>query len=374
MKRVVQALRHAGLALLSGLLMSSAQAHLMVAQKGTLNLSGDGGFLVLSLPVSALQGVDDDRDGLLSVAEMHRHTERLHAQLQSGVQLLGANGPVPLQGLMWSLSPPDSPSPGSPRADAADQLVVMGRFALGVDAAEVGAPGARMQLQLGLFGRLPHEQQIDLTVTRALPLAPTADSGRTAPRLDTQWLRFAPGGAAQPLFAPPAALFAEHLRLGAGHVLSGWDHLLFLLVVLWAGLGWRPVLAALSCFTAGHAITLVLGTLGLVSLPAAVVEPAIAATIVGLLGFDGWSRRRGRPQAPGLRLALVFVCALVHGLGLAEALGHLGLGSAHLAWSLAGFNAGIELAQLAVALGCAALIAAAKALRRAAPAAQVGLG
>ena len=59
-----------------------------------------------------------------------------------------------------------------------------------------------------------------------------------------------------------------------------------------------------------------------------------------------------------MRLALVFACALVHGLGLAGALGELGLDSGHRLWSLAGFNAGVEAGQLAVALSAVAVLAA----------------
>jgi hypothetical protein len=88
------------------------------------------------------------------------------------------------------------------------------------------------------------------------------------------------------------------------------------------------------------------------SAPAALVEPAIAATIVALAAFDRWARRRPQPLRTGLRLALVFACALIHGLGLAGALAELtqwAPGSAQLAWALAGFNLGIEAAQVGVA-------------------------
>ena len=76
----------AGLALCGALLAAvSAQAHLMAAQKGTLNIVGDAAFLVLSVPVSALQGVDDDGDGALSVAELRAHTDTVRSQVQAGV-------------------------------------------------------------------------------------------------------------------------------------------------------------------------------------------------------------------------------------------------------------------------------------------------
>ena len=52
---------------------SLAHAHLVVSQRGTLNIVGDGAYMVLSLPVSALSGIDDDHDGLLSVNELRAH-------------------------------------------------------------------------------------------------------------------------------------------------------------------------------------------------------------------------------------------------------------------------------------------------------------
>jgi HupE / UreJ protein len=154
------------------------------------------------------------------------------------------------------------------------------------------------------------------------------------------------------LLPSATAVLAEYVRTGAEHVLSGPDHLLFLLVVLAAGWGWKRLLGALTCFTAGHALTLLACVWGGWSAPAALVEPAIAATIVGLAAFDHWTRRRARPLHTGVRLALVFACALVHGLGLAGALAELtqwAPGSAQMAWALVGFNLGVEAAQIAVA-------------------------
>ena len=66
--------------------------------------------------------------------------------------------------------------------------------------------------------------------------------------------------------------------------------------------------------------------------------------------FDRWSDARSQPLAPAWRLALVFGCALIHGLGLAGVLTSLGLDSTNRLLSLVGFNAGIEAAQLGVAL------------------------
>ena len=136
---------------------SPAQAHLMVAQRGTLNFVGTGAFLVLSLPVSAFDGVDDDGDGRLSLAELKAHRAAIEATLVRRVRLADAHGVLPLQGVMLSLSPPDD-APAAPAA----QLVVMGRYALPGDAAGVSA----LQWSMPLFGRHGVEQQLVLNVTR----------------------------------------------------------------------------------------------------------------------------------------------------------------------------------------------------------------
>lgn len=147
-------------ALLAGTLLGlafTAQAHLMVAQHGTLNFVGTGAFLVLSLPVSAFDGVDDDGDGRLSFAELKAHRADIEATVLNRVRLVDAHGVLPLQGVMLSLSPPDD-APAAP----ATQLVVLGRYALPGDAAGLSA----LRWSMPLFGRHVDEQRLVLHVTR----------------------------------------------------------------------------------------------------------------------------------------------------------------------------------------------------------------
>ena len=302
---------------------SAAQAHLMVAQRGTLNIVGDGAYIVFSLPVSAFQGVDDDGDGLLSAAEGNAHIHALEAQVRAGLQLLGPRGPLPLEGLMLTLTPPDD-APSAPSA----QLVVVGRYAL-------GESQDGLRLRQTLFGRTAAERSQEVTVTRGA---------------ERQRIVLAPGRGEQALMSSAWHVFLDHAAQGAEHVLGGLDHLLFLLVVLASAWGLRQTVLALSCFTVGHAISLAACVSGGLSVPAAVVEPAIAATIVGMAIFDVRARHRAVPWPASLRLLLVFACALIHGLGLAGALTGLGLDSGNRLVSLAGFNVGVEAGQLAVTL------------------------
>ena len=161
---------------------------------------------------------------------------------------------------------------------------------------------------------------------------------------------------------PPApsffATFATFVAQGLWHVWIGYDHLAFLILLLLPGVlrstgkDWRgtdgmretarDLLRIITAFTVAHSITLALATTGVVHVPVRPIEIAIAASIViaGLLNLF--------PQAAGARLALAFGFGLVHGFGFANALAELGTGGLRLLPTLAGFNVGVELAQLSL--------------------------
>jgi hypothetical protein len=139
--------------------------------------------------------------------------------------------------------------------------------------------------------------------------------------------------------------WAEFLVLGGEHLLLGLDHLLFLLVLVVGSRSVRDVVLAATTFTVAHSVTLLLSAFGLVSVPAAVVEPVIALSIVvvAVPTMAGRAERAGR-----WRLSIVFAFGLLHGLGFAGALGLDERASWDLLGALLAFNAGIELVQLTV--------------------------
>ena len=148
--------------------------------------------------------------------------------------------------------------------------------------------------------------------------------------------------------------------LGVEHILSGWDHLLFVLaLVLLVGWG-RQLLWTVTAFTLGHSVTLALASLGLVSVPQGPMEAAIALSIY-VLAVELTRKSRGRrtitQRSPWL-VATGF--GLLHGLGFAGALSEVGLPSGEIPLALFAFNVGIELGQLAfvavVLLATAALV------------------
>ncbi len=144
---------------------------------------------------------------------------------------------------------------------------------------------------------------------------------------------------------PPVSWFSFVL-LGIEHILTGYDHLCFLLALLLVARRFRDVLGVITTFTVAHSLTLAAAALKLVSLSPAVVEPLIAASII-YVGVENLILRR----QPRHRLALVFGFGLVHGLGFASALAERLPGITGLAIipPLLSFNLGVEAGQLAVA-------------------------
>ena len=140
--------------------------------------------------------------------------------------------------------------------------------------------------------------------------------------------------------------FWAFLKLGVEHILTGYDHLLFLLGLLVACRRFSTMALVITCFTLAHSVTLALAALDVVSLSPRVVEPLIAASIV-FVGVENLLRR----DEPRWRWALTFVLGLVHGFGFAGVLREAGLGSsgAPLLVPLFSFNLGVELGQIAVA-------------------------
>ncbi len=149
----------------------------------------------------------------------------------------------------------------------------------------------------------------------------------------------------------PSSAFA-FFRLGVEHILTGYDHLLFLFALLLRGGRLRALLGIVTAFTIAHSLTLALAILGVVVIPPAIVEPVIALSIA-YVSLDNIVRER----AASGRWAVSFVFGLVHGFGFAGALLELGLPPGGILGSLLFFNLGVEAGQaLVVALLFPALL------------------
>lgn len=153
----------------------------------------------------------------------------------------------------------------------------------------------------------------------------------------------------------------SYVPVGFDHIVpKGLDHILFVLGLFFLGLRWRSLLWQVSAFTLAHTVTLALGVLGWVSVPATIVEPLIAASIVFVAVENVFVR-----DLPRWRPVVIFGFGLLHGLGFASVLAEFGLPQAHVIPALIGFNIGVEMGQIAVIALAAACVLPAVRLRNA---------
>jgi hypothetical protein len=154
------------------------------------------------------------------------------------------------------------------------------------------------------------------------------------------------------------AAFARFIGEGARHVVIGYDHVAFVLLLLlpsvlrpvagkWQGATRLPqvtrdIVTIVTAFTIAHSITLALAVTGTVKLPGKPIEIAIAASIAIAAAINLF------PRLSRLRLPLAFAFGFVHGFGFANALAEIDASGATLLPLLAGFNIGVELAQLTI--------------------------
>jgi hypothetical protein len=150
------------------------------------------------------------------------------------------------------------------------------------------------------------------------------------------------------------------VRHGVEHILSGLDHVLFLLALLLPAVLRRKqdqtptatqirsvlgdVVRVVTAFTIAHSLTLGLAALGVVDMSAEVIEPAIAASVAVAALDNLW------PVFGSERFRIAFALGLLHGFGFSSALSDLGLSGASLLRGLFAFNVGVELGQLALVL------------------------
>jgi hydrogenase/urease accessory protein HupE len=140
---------------------------------------------------------------------------------------------------------------------------------------------------------------------------------------------------------PVATGWFDFVKLGIEHIITGYDHLLFLVALLATARGLWSVVRIVSAFTLAHSVTLSIATLDILTIPARIIEPLIAASIV-------WVALENLLVAEPDRRRWIwsFVFGLVHGFGFASALGELDLKGSAIVRALVGFNVGVEIGQL----------------------------
>lgn len=278
-----------------------------------MNRSAQGCELVLTFPSKQLAACDDDHDGRVTLVEMRRHEAEVAREVGKGVWFEPAGElaiePIETPGYLAANAVPGFPL--SSLRVTARYDVHPRRLALHYDWFPIRTSCAICLVTdhtnngMGFFTLDPLKPDQDLY----------ADQG------PIDWRMF--------------------FRDGFVHILTGWDHLLFLLALLLGSLGLRRQLGIITTFTVAHSVTLALAASNLVSFPSSWVEAGIALTIA-YAAVENLRGRRGSPWP------VVVVFGLVHGLGFADGLRQLGLQTRELVPALCGYNLGVEAGQVLV--------------------------
>jgi len=275
--------------------------------------------------------LDLDHDGELDPTELRKARDSIASYLGQRYRLFVVDGEreVPLEGSLEALEVVGAgePDPGNlQRLDARVEFEAEKKIEL-------------LVVESTLFHETNpwHKDFCTLTWNGDAPVPHAFEGG------DTRW-RF------EPAHVRRSGVWTSFMRLGAEHILGGWDHLAFLLVLLVASSRILTLLGVITAFTLAHSITLALAALDVVRAPSAPVELLIAASIawVGLANL----LQRG----PVARWKEAFLFGLVHGLGFATALRELLTGDARRLLPLVGFNLGVEAGQLMLVVAALALL------------------
>jgi len=294
-----------------------ASAHSVGISRGDYRVSGDRVEVELTFArpelAAAIPGLDADRDGALSAAEVQAAAPRLAEALVEGLVIRSAKAVCP--GALAGVGLAEE-----------DGVVIRSTYRCERNAEGIVArAGFLDSLSLGhrhlatLAEGTGHEEHAVLYEGRP-------EAALTASRGGAQ-----PDAVAGPLF-----------RLGIEHILTGYDHLLFLLGLILVGGSLRPLALVVSAFTLAHSLTLGLAALGVWAPSPRLVEPAIALSIA-YVGVENWFVRDA-----SRRWLITFPFGLVHGFGFAGALGQIALPAREVTLELAAFNVGVEAGQLAV--------------------------
>ena len=329
------------------------EAGVQAATPGTLRMQLS---LALKDVDAALDGLDADNDRRLTWGEIKRATPDIVRWVSDEVSLQCAGRTL---GVAWAFETLEQRSDGAyVRLGAPLVCPPSASLALDYRLLKDIDPTHRLLLS-GTLGGKPFAAVLAPLGRPVIELRP---AGSTTPAAGQAGAAQAPRQLPQSGFATLVQFFDE----GVHHILTGYDHLAFLLalllpVVLFPRLlamphvstagrrsaGFSRLLLTVTGFTVGHSVTLAVATLGGISASPAWVEPLIALTIAASALLNLYPVRWIRGDV----LALVF--GLIHGLAFSSVMIEAGIAGSLLLWGLAGFNLGVEAGQLvAVAAWC----------------------
>ncbi len=307
-----------------------AQAHWADQAAAEIVVVGSTARMTLTVPTSLLAFAGDGREGRLSDAAIRAHHEELRRFLDQRIHLLGRYaGPRGME-LQEAGSLTVEPGAGA-RAEGPAGPAPATHTTLALVYAWP-APVSALSVRYDLFvpnvstasclATILHGTQVHNVVFTPEHREALIEFGRTSVWQATQGF----------------------VTLGIEHILTGYDHMLFLLSLLMLGGSLRQLIKIVTAFTVAHSVTLSLAVLNIVALPSRWVESAIALSIIYVASENVW---RGSASLR-TRWIVTFGFGLVHGLGFASALQEMHLPQANVAASLVGFNLGVEIAQIIV--------------------------
>ena len=326
------------------------QAHWADQAVAEIKVQAAQARIVLTFPTSLAIFADDDHNGQLSAQEVRKHRAELETFFGQHIRLA------------------DGDEPG----------------ALAVEPAPTGdikpGPGTHSTLLLVYRWSKP-VQTLAIQYELFVPGVSTASCLATIVyRGQVRNFVFTPERHTLTLASGAASLWRQSISftaLGIRHILTGYDHMLFLICLLMLGGGLRSLLKIVTAFTVAHSVTLSLAVLNIVALPSRWVESGIALSIAYVAAENLWRRE----HATRSRWLVTFSFGLIHGLGFATILKEMALSRGNLVLSLVSFNFGVELGQITVVttaflgLGALTMLTWETALRRlvSAGAATIGI-
>lgn len=278
-----------------------------------ININEKSANAVLTLPTPFLISFDDDKNGKLSNTEIDKHKNEIKELFKDNIYLVadGKKSEMDLSGLSSNLE----------IAENNNQTTLKINWIIEENAKSY-------KLHYSLF---PPE------AVNAHCLVSSTINGKTS--------TFSLDQNKKEAYLKEITVFetiSQFIKLGIEHIVTGYDHILFLLALLLAGGGFKYLLKIITSFTLAHSITLSLAVLNIVNLSSQLIESAIAASII-FVCIENIVKKRNEAH-----WFLIFCFGLIHGLGFANILREIDIQNTNLVYTLISFNLGIEIGQIVI--------------------------
>ncbi len=295
---------------------TESSAHLILAGYGSVNIDGNKISILVGVPIQSFTGIVIPEDNIQQQKTIQQHKQALIEQLNSNMKFTFS---APIEVIADEiLHSPQLPGEKTP-------------------------PQVEWLRQLKLYGPLP-SQQIDIELnTKALG---TKYIFQVKNGTDQEIAVITNDEPKHQFFKDQWGTLKSFFFEGLSHILSGFDHLLFILILLISGINIKRWLWVLSSFTLAHGMTYSLASQGVFSVSPPLVESVIALTIVITSIFE---IRNFHPKL-WQECLIVFGFGLFHGLGFASAMSTITNESRFPIISILGFNLGIEFGQIITSL------------------------